>query len=497
MKVAVVGAGVSGIETAHRLKQAGHDFTVFERSGDVGGVWHDNTYPGAACDVPSYLYSFSWAQRRDWSRPCSPQAEIQRYLRRVVEDDGLLPRFRFGCEVEEVRWDERALTWTLTFASGETHTADALVLACGQLNRPAYPEVEGAERFAGPAFHSARWDHDVDLAGRRVAVIGTGASAIQFVPVLVERAARVDLYQRSAPYLLPRRNPVYPKAVRAAISHVPGLQTLRRYGMWGVMETFILGYTKVKPLKAAFRLWSAAFMRMQLRDREVRRKVWPRHAFGCKRILFSSSYLPALQRPNVDVVVERIARIEPDAVVTEDGRRREVDAIVWGTGFHAAEPVVPMRVHGRDGVELQQAWSDGARAHLGLTVAGFPNLFLMYGPNTNLGVGSIIVMIEAQAGYVVSALSLLRGGGGAGAGAGERRALDVRPEVERASTDAVQQRLDGSVWTECQSWYRKDGDGRVVGNWPGFMLEYVRAVEHADPADFELLTPAEEPLATA
>ncbi|HST40813.1 MAG TPA: NAD(P)/FAD-dependent oxidoreductase [Conexibacter sp.] len=490
MKVAIVGAGFSGIEVAHRLRAAGHDFTIFERSDDVGGVWQHNTYPGAACDVPSYLYSFSWAQRRDWSRPCSPQAEIQRYLREVAEADGILPHIRFGSEIAETRWDEATLTWTLTGADGETHSADALVLACGQLTRPAFPAIDGMEQFAGPAFHSAEWDHDVDLTGKRVAVIGTGASAVQFVPEIARAAARVDVYQRSAPYMMPRRNPVYPRAVRTAIRRVPGLQKLRRYGMWGVMETFILGYTKVRPLKAAFRLWSVSFMRLQLRDREVRKKVWPRHEFGCKRILFSSAYLPALQRPNVEVVTDRVQRIEADAVVAADGSRREVDAIVWGTGFHADEPVVPMKVHGSDGRELQEAWHGGARAHLGITVAGFPNLFLMYGPNTNLGVGSIIVMIEAQAGYVMSALGLLRGAG-SGAGAG-RRALSVRPEVEAASTETVQQRLDGSVWTQCQSWYRKDGDGRIVGNWPGFMLEYVRLVEQADSRDFDLVAERRE-----
>ena len=490
MRVAIVGAGFSGIETAHRLKAEGHQFTLFERSDDVGGVWHDNTYPGAACDVPSYLYSFSWAQRRDWSRPCSPQEEIQRYLRAVAEQDGLLPHIRFGTEIAEARWDERALTWTLTTGTGETHAFDALVLACGQLNRPAYPRIDGAESFEGTAFHSARWDHDADLRGKRVAVIGTGASAIQFVPAIVDQVGHLDVYQRTAPYLLPRRNPRYPGAVKAAIRWLPGLQTLRRYGMWGVMETFILGYTKLPPLKAAFQLWSAGFMRLQLRgNAALRRKVWPRHAFGCKRILFSSTYLPALLRANVEVVTEPIERITADGVVTSDGRERKVDAIVWGTGFVADEPVVPMRVHGVGGHELQERWSEGARAHLGLTVAGFPNLFLMYGPNTNLGVGSIIVMIEAQAGYVASALSLLRERG--------KRALTVRPEVEQRSTDAVQQRLDGSVWTECQSWYRKDGTGRVVGNWPGFMLEYVRAVEQVDAADYELLEPVLAAQATA
>lgn len=476
MRVAIVGAGFSGIEVAHRLKAAGHDYTIFERSEDVGGVWHDNTYPGAACDVPSYLYSFSWAQRRDWSRPCSPQEEIQRYLRAVAEQDGHLPRIRFGVEIAETRWDEQALSWTLTTGGGETHVFDALVLACGQLNRPAFPEIDGMDEFEGIAFHSARWDHDADLAGKRIAVIGTGASAIQFVPEIAGAAARVDVYQRTAPYLMPRRNPVYPQAVKTAIRRIPGLQQLRRYGMWGVMETFILGYSKAPVVKSAIKLWSTSFMRLQLRgDRRLRKQVWPDHDFGCKRLLFSSSYLPALRRPNVEVVTDRVERITADGVVS-GGVEREVDVIIWGTGFRADEPVVPMKVHGRGGQELQKAWSGGARAHLGLTVAGFPNLFLMYGPNTNLGVGSIIVMLEAQAGYVVSALGLL---------AGELRALDVRPEVQERSTAAVQERLDGSVYTHCTSWYRKDGTGRVTGNWPGFMVEYIRSVARADAAEFE------------
>jgi cation diffusion facilitator CzcD-associated flavoprotein CzcO len=489
MRVAIVGAGFSGIEVAHQLKAAGHDYTIFEKSEDVGGVWHDNTYPGAACDVPSYLYSYSWAQRRDWSRPCSPQDEIQRYLRGVAEQDGHLPRIRFGVEIAETRWDEQALTWTVTTGSGETHVFDALVLACGQLNRPAYPEIDGMDAFGGIAFHSARWDHDADLSGKRIAVIGTGASAIQFVPEIAKTAARVDVYQRTAPYLLPRRNPVYPQAVKTAIRRIPGLQKLRRYGMWGVMETFILGYSKAPLVKAPIKLWSTSFMRLQLRGRRrLRKQVWPDHEFGCKRILFSSAYLPALRRPNVEVVTDRVERITADGVVAGGGVERKVDAIVWGTGFRADEPIVPMQVHGRGGRELQEAWSGGAQAHLGLTVAGFPNLFLMYGPNTNLGVGSIIVMLEAQAGYVVSALGLLAGG---------RRALDVRPEVQERSTAAVQERLDGSVYTHCTSWYRKDGTGRVTGNWPGFMLEYVRSVAQADAAEYEQLTAPAPALASS
>jgi cation diffusion facilitator CzcD-associated flavoprotein CzcO len=492
MKVAIVGAGFSGIAIAARLQQQGHSYTIFERSHDVGGVWHLNTYPGAACDVPSYLYSYSWAQRRDWSQPCSPQAEIQDYLRTVACDHRILPHIVFDTEIAEARWDEDDLVWALRTTGGETHEADALVLACGQLSRPAWPRIEGMESFRGHHFHSAEWDHEHDLHGRRVAVIGTGASAVQFVPPVAEHAAELHVFQRSAPYMLPRRNPRYPAAVRAAIHHVPGLQRLRRTAMWGVMETFILGYTKLPALKALIRLWSTMFMRRQLKDPELRRKVWPDHEFGCKRILFSSHYLPALQRSNVDVITEAIERITPTGILTADGTERAVDTIIWGTGFRADQFVLPMRVHGTGGTELQDTWHDGAEAHLGITVAGYPNLFLLYGPNTNLGVGSIIAMIEAQAGYVAGALEL----------AGNS-AVEVRLEVQQRSGARIQERLTGSVWTQCQSWYRKDGDGKVLGNWPGFMVEYLRATRRVDPAEYRLharpraVEPDREPLARA
>jgi cation diffusion facilitator CzcD-associated flavoprotein CzcO len=483
MNVAIVGAGFSGIGMAARLQQDGHRYRIFERARDLGGVWHHNTYPGATCDVPSYLYSYSWAQRRDWSQPCSPQPEIQDYLRAIARDHGILPHIAFGTEIAEARWSEHDLKWRLRTSTGDAGEFDALVLACGQLSRPAWPRIEGMESFAGHAFHSAEWDHAHDLRGRSVAVIGTGASAIQFVPPVAEQAARLDVYQRSAPYLLPRRNPRYPALVRRAIRDLPGLQTLRRFGMWGVMETFILGYTKLPALKALIRLWSTTFMRMQVKDAALRHKVWPDYEFGCKRILFSSYYLPALCRPNVDVVCEPIARITPRGIVTADGTEREADTIIWATGFRADEFVVPMRVHGKGGIELQARWRDGAEAHLGITVAGYPNMFLLYGPNTNLGVGSIIAMIEAQIGYVAGALAHLDR-------RPRRAALDLRADVQRESARRIQERLTESVWTQCQSWYRKDGDGNVVSNWPGFMLEYVRATREIDASEYSLVDSA-------
>jgi cation diffusion facilitator CzcD-associated flavoprotein CzcO len=479
MRIVIVGAGVSGIGMAIALRRAGHtDVTVFERSGDIGGVWHHNTYPGAACDVPSYLYSFTADQRRDWTRPCSPQPEIHDYLREVAERRGVASSVRLNTEITSAELDDDALTWTLTTADGERVEADALVLACGQLSRPRMPDLPGVGDFAGPSFHSARWDHSVDLAGKRVAVVGTGASAVQFVPEIAEEAARVDVYQRTPPWILPRRNRQYAPWAQAAIRRIPGMQKLRRAGMLAFMESGIASQTRVRPLALSLRAWSSWHMHRQVKDPELRRRLKPSYAIGCKRVLFTSHYLPALQRSNVELVDAPIERITGRGVVA-GGREREVDAIVYGTGFDAHAFVAPMAVTGAGGRTLAAAWEGGAEAHLGVSVAGFPNLFLLYGPNTNLGFGSIIVMVEAQMAYVVDALRRLAATGA--------DALDVRPEVQRASGEELQRRLRHSVWTSCRSWYREGGDGRVVNNWPGQMAEYVRLTRRLDPTEYREL----------
>ncbi len=478
MRVAIVGAGFSGVGAAIALRRAGlHDFRIFERADDLGGTWRENTYPGAACDAPTYWYSFSHAQRKDWSRTCSPQEEILAYLRDLAAEHHVTERIAFGTAVERAEWDDEALTWTLTLAGGDTHEADALILGCGQLSRPSIPRLPGAETFAGRAFHSAEWDHDYDLRGKRVAVVGTGASAVQFIPALAERVERLHVFQRSAGWVLPRKNAPYGPLKRALV-RLPGWQRARRAGFFTVGETLLTAFRYLPPLHWALAAAIKASMRVQVRDPVLWAKLKPRTPFGCKRILFSSTYLPALQRLNVELVADPVARVEPDAVVTADGARREVDCIVWGTGFRANDFVVPLEVAGRGGRTLQEAWDGAPRAHKGITVAGFPNAFLVYGPNTNLGsTGSIVTMIEAQLRYVVDALGRLRTTGAA--------ALDVRPAVQEASTEAVQRRLRGSVWTQCSNWYVHEG--RVTNNWPGYMTTYIRETRAVDPAEYEWL----------
>lgn len=478
--VAVVGAGFGGIAAAIALLRTGvTDLTVYEKAADLGGVWRENTYPGAACDVPSHVYSLSYFQRRDWSRPCSPHDEIHDYLKDAADAFGVTPRIRFSTEVRRAAWDEDALRWTLELGDGTTAEADVLVPACGQLSIPRTPRIPGADTFAGHAFHSARWDHEHDLRGRRVAVVGTGASAVQFVPPVAEQAAHLDVFQRTPNYMLPRRNLGYPAPVRAAIRRIPGLQAARRAGMLLMMETMVKGLKGDRLVEGAMRAMSWAMLHRHVRDRELRRKLTPTFAYGCKRILFSSYYYPALGREHVDLVDTPIREITPGGIVTEDGVEHPADTIIWGTGFDTQAFVAPMEIAGAGGRTLADAWKDGAHAFYGLTVPGFPNLFLLYGPNTNLGVGSIVVMLEAQARYVADAVGRLGAAGG-------RAAWEVREDVERAFDEQTQAHLKNSVWSRCSSWYRNEA-GRVVNNWPGYMFEYVRATRRLDPGHYTLL----------
>jgi cation diffusion facilitator CzcD-associated flavoprotein CzcO len=486
--VVIVGAGIGGITAAIELQNHGFtNLTLLERAPGLGGTWRYNTYPGAACDVPSHLYSFSFAQRRDWSRLCSPQPEILRYLSEVAREHGVDRLVVPDTEVTGCAWDDAERRWTVSASDGRSWGADAIVIATGQLNQPSVPRIEGIEEFAGHSFHSARWDHDYELLGKRVAVVGTGASAVQFVPEVSDQAQSLTVFQRTGNWFLPRRNRAYPAPVRWAIEHVPGVQALRRRFMYEYAESLTLMIRHPRTFGRLGALRSASFMRLQLRDPEIRRRAWPDYPFGCKRVLFSSAYLPALQRPNVSLVTERIAHLSRTGIVTEDGVEREFDCVIWGTGFHANHFMFPMEVCGVGGLSLRSVWSSGPHAHLGVTVPGFPSMFLMYGPNTNTSGGSIIFYEETQAAYIRQALQEVRSRGAA--------AIDVRPEVEQQSDRELQERFDGTAWTACDSWYR-DEHGRIITNWPGYMRDYAAALHTLDPNEFSFVPlPAREPAA--
>jgi cation diffusion facilitator CzcD-associated flavoprotein CzcO len=488
LKVVIVGAGFGGIGVAVELQRHGfRDITILERAQDLGGTWHHNTYPGAACDVPSHLYSFSFAQRRHWSRICSPQGEILAYLRDVAHEHGVDRLVETGVEVAHCRWGGGARHWVVEAADGRSWDADAVIVATGQLHRHAIPALPGREEFGGHAFHSSGWDHDYDLHGKRVAVIGTGASAVQFVPEIAKQVERLFVFQRTGNWFLPRKNRPYPGWFKWMVRNVPGVQAFRRRFIFNYGESLTLMIRHPRTWGRIGHLRSALFMRRQLRDPEVRRKAWPNYTFGCKRVLFSSEFLPALQRPNVELVTEPIARLTPEGVATADGSEHRVDCVIYGTGFRTTDFMFPMEVEGKGGATLREAWSAGAHAHLGMTVPGFPSLFVMYGPNTNTSGGSIIVYLEAQAAYIRQALQRVRSAGAA--------AIEVRPEAEAASDRETQSRFAGTAWTQCDSWYR-DETGRIVTNWPGYMRDYIERTRELNPAEYELVpAPEREPAA--
>jgi cation diffusion facilitator CzcD-associated flavoprotein CzcO len=488
VSVAIVGGGFGGVAAAVELRRRGiEDFVVLERGERLGGVWRANTYPGAACDVPSHLYSFSFVPHAGWSRRFSPGEEIQAYLEDVARRFEVLPRVRFGCDVQRAGFDEDESRWRLELADGEEVEADVLITACGQLCRPAIPAVGGLERFEGAMFHSAHWDHDHDLTGRRVAVLGTGASSIQFVPAIAPEVERLIVFQRSAPWVLPKTDKAYAERTKRLYARVPALQLLWRRGWWAWMESLVPVFTRrprgiARALTALYGALARLHRLVQLRgDRKLIAATRPGYALGCKRILITSEWYPTLRRDNVDLVNEPIREVVTDGIVTEDGRHHLADTIVFGTGFTATEFLAPMEVEGRDGRRLAQEWAHGAEAYLGITVAGFPNLFLLYGPNTNHGTGSAIELIEAQARYAADAAKLLD--------TGAVGRLEVRQEVHDAFQRELRERLGDSVWATCSSWY-VTAEGRVTNNWPGSQTEYRRRTRTVAQDEYQVGAPA-------
>jgi cation diffusion facilitator CzcD-associated flavoprotein CzcO len=473
-RIVIIGAGFGGLGTAIELVRHGFtDVTVLEKSDTIGGVWRDNTYPNAACDVPSNLYSWSFAVNPDWERRYSGQADILRYMDRVTRELGVRELVRTGVEVTEAAYDEDAATWRIETDTGETLVADFLIAAVGQLSRPVVPDLPGRDTFAGPAFHSARWDHEVDLTGKRVAVLGTGASAIQFVPGIQPVAGHVTVFQRSAPYVVPKPDIAYSRARRGLYRRLPRTQAFGRALTWVLSEQLNKSLTGTAPMKKVMEAGWHALLRAQVRDPELRAKLKPDYPLGCKRLLFSNDWYPALVQPNVDVVTHGVVEVLPHGVRSADGTVHDADVIIYGTGFAATQFLAPMKLQGAGGRSLDDAWADGARAYYGICVPGFPNLGLVYGPNTNLGGSSIINMMESQSIFIRQLVEQVRDGG----------SIAVRPEAEAEFDDEVQRRLRDSVWGGCSSWYRDDG-GRVTTNWPGTVSEYKERTARVDPAAF-------------
>lgn len=477
-RVVIVGAGFGGLSIAIELKRAGmHNFVVLEKADEIGGVWRDNTYPGAGCDVPSSLYSFSFAPNENWPRRYARQADIHGYMKRTSAEHGLDGHIRLNTEVTSAEFDSEHGRWTINTNRGQSIESEVFIPAVGQLNRPGYPAIEGIEQFTGHSFHSARWDHDYDLAGKRVAVIGTGASAIQFVPHIQPEVARLDVFQRSAQYIFPKFDREYTRVHRRIFRTLPIVQQIGRLGVWLVGEFASIGLAGNRFVTSVMGMITLGHLRRKVRDRKLRRKLTPDYQVGCKRVLFSNNFYEAMTNQNVRLITDPVLEVTPHGVRTKDGQEHAVDVIIYGTGFKATEFLAPMKIRGAGQNDLGETWADGARAYLGMTVPGFPNMFLMYGPNTNLGANSLIYMLERQARYIAKAVGVLAARPGS--------FLDVRGEVEQRFDDEMQHRLSRSVWTLCTSWYR-NASGRVSSNWPGLVSEYHRRTKRLDLADFEL-----------
>ena len=476
--VLVVGSGFAGLGMAIRLQQAGRDsFLILERGDEVGGTWRDNTYPGCACDVPSHLYSFSFETAFDWSRIYASQGEIQAYLLEVVARHDLRRKIRFGCALVEARFDEKARMWRAVTSTGDAITARVIVSGVGGLNRPFIPALDGADAFAGPTMHTAAWNHDVSLDGKRVAVVGSAASAIQAVPVLASKVSRLTVFQRTPSWVMPRRDRALAPAERRFLLRSPRARGVLRALIYGLQEMLAVGFV-VWP--GAMRLVEWAGRRHIARsvsDPVLREKLTPTYRAGCKRILTSNDFYPAVTRDHVEVVTEAITGLRAEGVVTADGRVHEVDAIVYATGFRVTELPFPVRFVGRGGIDLNEVWRDGMQAHHGVTVAGFPNLFLLIGPNTGLGHNSIVFMIEAQVEYVLRCLAMLDARGA--------RVMETRASTQARYNDGLQRRMARTVWaTGCHSWYQ-GAQGRITTLWPGFTFSYWARLLHPRPRHHE------------
>lgn len=462
-----------------QLARAGLDtFTIYEKGERVGGTWRANTYPGCECDIPSALYSYSFAPYADWPSKWSHQPIILDYLEKCADRFKLRPHIRLSTQVAEVGWQEAARQWQVTTTDGSREDFDVVVSATGQLSRPRWPEIPGRDSFAGVSFHSAEWNHSHDLTGRRVAVIGNAASAVQFIPEIAPIVETLLVFQRSANWMLPKNDRDYPEWEKAILRALPALSKLRRFMVWLKGELMIYpAMHRESRMRRLLERKCKEYIAETISDPALHKKLVPDYPLGAKRVLFSDNYYSAVEQHGVRIITDRIERITENAVVAADGVVHEVDTIIYATGFETNDYLSPMRVVGRNGVVLNDAWRDGPEACLGVTVSGFPNLFFLYGPNTNLGHNSIVMMIESQVRYILSCLEQMR--------TQRIAAVDVRREVQEAYNREIQQRLAESSWaTVGDSWYVHDG--KVTNNWPGRTTEYRRRTSHCDLADFEL-----------
>lgn len=488
VRVAIVGSGFSGLGMAIRLRQAGlDDFVVLEQAEEIGGTWHYNTYPGCGCDVPSHLYSFSFAPNPDWERTYSTQPEIRAYLRRCAEQFGIEPHLRLRTEMTEAAWDDARQCWQVGTSRG-TFAAQTLVAGMGPLHVPRIPAMPGLENFTGTTFHSARWNHEHDLTGERVASIGTGASAIQYVPAIADRTRQLYVFQRTPPWVLPHTDRPITAFERRLYRVLPAAQRLARLGVYLGRETLVLGFVKNPRLMRIVEAVARNHMRRQISDRRLRRKVTPDYTIGCKRILPSNQWYPALTRPDVELVTEGVEEIRERSIVSSDGTERPVDTIIFGTGFHVTDMPAAAHIRGRAGKRLSDVFAGSPQAHLGTTVTGFPNMFLLLGPNTGLGHTSMVYMIESQLNYVMDALRHMDERG--------FRTLEVRRDTQNVFVRGVDAQNEGTVWNSgCASWYL-DENGRNATLWPDWTWRFRMRTGRFDPNQHRLGTGTDNGVAT-
>jgi cation diffusion facilitator CzcD-associated flavoprotein CzcO len=480
--IAVVGGGFGGVGAAVMLRRAGYrDVTVFDRGARVGGVWNHNTYPGAACDVPSHLYEFSFAPNPRWTRRFAPQAEIQAYIEDVARRHGVLDAIHTNTEVTGARWDEERSSWTLQTSSGP-HEADILITACGQLSVAKMPSIPGLESFAGPTFHTAQWRHDVDLSGKRIAVVGTGCSAIQTVPAIQPVVAQLDVYQRSPGWTMSKMDFAYTERTKRLFERFPLLQRLDRLAVFALMELGAMGMTGRRWALEPFRAGARRQINKAIEDPELRAAVTPEDEVGCKRLMLTDDWYPTLAKPNVELITDAIDAVTEGGVRVSDGTERPAEVLVLATGFKTHGFVAPMEIVGRDGRTLADEWAQVARAYLGASVPGFPNMFLLYGPNTNGGTGSVIYTIEAGVNHVLAALAELE--------QSRARRIEVRRRTAEAFDRELRTALAGTVWhTGCTNWY-VDENGNDPNQWPWLWSTYRRRTARIEPGAYELSTPA-------